>query len=179
MRPMPRPAQSDPARFIPFSASRRSPVSSGLLLTVVLSALALVTAACGSSNNTTTTTAPPATTTAATTDTAATTSATAPTKAAASSGLSGTWSGEYSGAYHGMFTLKWQQSGSNLNGTIKLSAPASTLSIHGTLAGSNISFGTVGSLAITYSGSVSGSSMSGTYQVNGTSGGPWSATKTG
>jgi hypothetical protein len=43
-----------------------------------------------------------------------------------------------------------------------------------------ISFGTVGSQAITYSGSVSGDSMSGTYKVqtpNGSVGGSWSATK--
>jgi len=40
-----------------------------------------------------------------------------------------------------------------------------------------IRFGTVGSLAITYSGSVSGNSMSGTYQVGGSNGCPWSASK--
>ena len=40
--------------------------------------------------------------------------------------LAGTWSGQYSGAYHGTFTLHWTQSGSNLNGTIKLSAPSGT-----------------------------------------------------
>jgi hypothetical protein len=44
--------------------------------------------------------------------------------------------------------------------------------------GDAISFGTVGSgTAITYSGTVSGNSMSGTYKVNGQGGGPWSATK--
>jgi hypothetical protein len=32
-------------------------------------------------------------------------------------------------------------------------------------------------MAITYSGTVSGSSMSGTYKVNGNAGGPWSAGK--
>ena len=40
---------------------------------------------------------------------------------AASSSLSGGWSGKYSGAYHGTFTLHWTQSGSKLNGTIRLS----------------------------------------------------------
>ena len=37
--------------------------------------------------------------------------------------------------------------------------------INGTVNGGTISFGTVGSQAITYSGSVSGDSMSGTYKV--------------
>jgi hypothetical protein len=53
--------------------------------------------------------------------------------------------------------------------------------IHGTVQGGTIKFGTVGSQAITYKGSVSGSSMSGTWQIKGTSGaaggGPWSASK--
>jgi hypothetical protein len=44
--------------------------------------------------------------------------------------------------------------------------------------GDTIRFGTVGSQAITYSGSVSGSSMSGTYQVgSGAGSGSWSAAK--
>jgi hypothetical protein len=99
--------------------------------------------------------------------------------AAASAGLSGTWSGTYSGPYQGTFTLNWRQSSSLLSGTIKLSAPASTLPIHGTVAGGTIRFGSVGSVAISYSGTVSGNSMSGTYQVqvgNGASG-PWSASR--
>jgi hypothetical protein len=109
-----------------------------------------------------------------------TTTAPAAAPAAATAGLSGTWSGQYSGAYQGTFTLTWQQSASNLSGTIKLSAPAGTISIHGTVKGSAIRFGTVGSVGITYSGSVSGNSMSGTYQVqtaNGPTGGPWSASR--
>ena len=91
--------------------------------------------------------------------------------------LSGTWSGRYSGAYHGTFTLHWTQSGSQLSGTIKLSNPSSRPSITGTVRGSTIRFGTVGSAAITYSGSVSGKSMSGRYRTPG-GGGSWSAHKT-
>ena len=92
--------------------------------------------------------------------------------------LSGTWSGRYSGAYHGTFTLHWTQSGSQLSGTIKLStSPNSRPSIKGTVHGSTIRFGTVGSAAITYSGSVSGKSMSGRYRTPG-GGGSWSAHKT-
>jgi hypothetical protein len=99
--------------------------------------------------------------------------------AAAATGLSGTWKGQYSGGYAGTFHLTWRQSGSRLSGTIRLSAPPTTLPINGRVQGGSISFGTLGSLAITYSGTVSGSSMSGTYQVhaNGSTGGSWSAAK--
>ncbi len=99
------------------------------------------------------------------------------TSAAASVDLSGSWSGQYSGAFVGTFKLSWQQTGSSLNGTITLSDPPQTLSLNGTVSGSKISFGTVGSEAITYSGSVSGNSMSGSYQVGGKPGGSWSASK--
>ena len=91
--------------------------------------------------------------------------------------LSGTWSGKYSGAYHGTFTLQWTQSGSKLSGTIKLSTERSKLNLNGTVRGSTIRFGTVGSAAITYSGSVSGKSMSGRYHTP-AGGGSWSAHKT-
>ncbi len=115
--------------------------------------------------------------------TATTAPASAPaTRAAASTpkaagALSGTWSGQYSGAYSGTFTVRWRQSGSRLHGTIHISSPSDTLPINGAVHGNAISFGTVGSTAITYSGTVSGSSMAGTYKVNHASGGPWSASK--
>jgi hypothetical protein len=64
-----------------------------------------------------------------------------------------------------------------LSGTITLSNPYSKPNIKGAVHGSTIRFGTVGSAAITYSGSVSGKSMSGRYQTPG-GGGPWSAHKT-
>ena len=102
------------------------------------------------------------------------------TAAAAAGPLSGTWSGQYSGAFNGTFTLNWQESTSTLSGTIKLN-PGGTLSVNGTVNGSDIQFGTVGSQAITYSGTVSGNSMSGNYQVatsSGSRGGSWSASKT-
>ena len=116
------------------------------------------------------------------------TSAPAATAAAATSApadtgtgeLSGKWSGQYDGAFQGTFVLDWQQSGSNLSGTIKLSSESGTDDVNGTVNGGTLSFGTVGSQAITYSGSVSGDSMSGTYKVqtpNGSVGGSWSATK--
>lgn len=103
--------------------------------------------------------------------------ASSPTAQAARDTLSGTWSGRYGGAYHGSFTLHWKQSRSHLSGTIKLSNPSSTATVKGTVHGGAIQFGTVGSEAITYSGSVSGTSMSGRYHTPG-GGGTWSAHKT-
>ncbi len=92
--------------------------------------------------------------------------------------LTGTWSGTYRGAYHGTFTLHWTQSKSRLTGTIKLSSNVGRTNITGTVQGRTIRFGTVGNTnAITYSGSVSGRSMSGTYKAGG-AGGSWSAHKT-
>src|SRR5208282_6801532 len=76
------------------------------------------------------------------------------------SSVSGTWKGSYSGTFEGTFKLTWQETKSNLSGTIMISAFGNApTSIHGTLKGASIQFGTVGSEAITYSGSVSGSSM--------------------
>ena len=111
------------------------------------------------------------------TSAAPTTSTTSQSSTPAAAGLSGTWDGHYSGGYVGTFTLIWQQTGSTLTGTIKLSNPPDTLPINGTVSGGAIRVGTVGSAAITYSGSVSGGSMSGSYTVAGSSGGSWSATK--
>ena len=143
-------------------------------LTLFTGAAVLLIAGCSSTQTSST---PPSTTAPAA---APATSAPAAATAAAPGALSGKWSGQYSGAYQGTFILHWRQSGSKLNGTIQLSAPAGSLPINGTVTGSTIRFGTVGSEGIQYSGSVSGNSMSGTYKVqapNGSVGGPWSATK--
>jgi hypothetical protein len=93
--------------------------------------------------------------------------------------LSGSWKGRYSGAYTGTFVLRWAQSTSKLTGTIDLSTAPGAVTINGTVAGGRIQFGTVGSQAITYTGTVSGSSMSGHYKVAGGAGGSgtWSATR--
>lgn len=149
--------------------------SRGPVIGVLTATLAVALAACSSSSGTggAGTSAPSsAPTTAPTTK--------APSAPKAASPLSGKWSGHYSGSYSGTFTLRWHQSGSHLHGTIHISNPADTLAINGAVNGNAIRFGTVGSTAITYSGAVSGSSMSGTYRVgtaSGSSGGPWSATK--
>jgi len=106
----------------------------------------------------------------------------APHHSTKSGPLSGNWSGHYSGTYGGKFTLKWQQSGNQLSGTIKISAFANAPTpLKGTVHSNSITFGTVGSQAITYSGSFSGNSMSGTWkmQVGGRSmgGGAWQASR--
>jgi hypothetical protein len=146
-----------------------------------MAALAMTLAACSSSSSTAGqgTASHPA---AAKSSAAAPASSAQPATAASASGLSGRWKGQYSGAYQGTFLLRWHQSGSRLSGRITLSSPArGTLGIHGQVAGSSIRFGTVGSTDITYSGSVSGGSMSGTWQIHvpsgGSGGGSWSASK--
>lgn len=89
--------------------------------------------------------------------------------------LAGTWSGKYSGAFSGSFTLHWKLSGSILSGSITLSNPSGTYGIKGKVRGSAISFGAVG-VGATYTGSVSGKSMSGRYNSP-QGGGRWSARK--
>ena len=99
---------------------------------------------------------------------------------AAASGLSGTWNGQYGGASSGNFTLHCAQSGSALSGTVYLETDGIALPVHGTVAGDSIQFGSVGSTGISYQGTISGNSMSGTYQLTArgtTFTGPWSATK--
>ena len=90
--------------------------------------------------------------------------------------LAGTWAGSYSGAFSGTFRFTWTQTGSKLKGSIHLSNPVGTYGIAGKVGRSGgIQFGVVGAGA-TYTGSVSGKSMSGSYkspQGNGT----WSAHK--
>jgi hypothetical protein len=109
----------------------------------------------------------------------ATTSPTREGRPAAGPALSGRWKGTYSGAYTGTFVLRWKQATSKLTGTIDLSTAPGAVTIGGTVAGGRIQFGTVGSQAITYTGSVSGSSMSGQYRIAGGAGGSgaWTATR--
>ena len=90
--------------------------------------------------------------------------------------LAGTWSGKYNGAFNGTFTLHWTQSGTGLSGSITLSSPSGKYGVTGSVHGSAISFGAVGAGA-TYTGSVSGTSMSGNYKSP-AGDGTWSATKT-
>jgi hypothetical protein len=157
------------------------------LIFVVGTAAALV-AACSSStatSSTSSTPAPPSSPPAAGVTSAPRSSVAPPTSPTRSSPpvagpvLSGSWKGTYSGAYTGTFVLRWTQSTSKLTGTINLSTAPGSVTIDGTVAGGRIQFGTVGSQAITYTGSVSGSSMSGQFKVADGAGGSgaWSATR--
>ena len=143
------------------------------MLVCVASPVALVVG-CSSSSGTSSTTSPGPTSPTSTASTPSGPSTPATSDAAA---LTGTWSGRYSGAYSGTFTLTWTGSGSKLTGTIKLSTPPQTLHLTGAVTGDTITFGTVGSSAITYKGRVAGNAMAGTYRVGGSPGGPWSATR--
>lgn len=133
-------------------------------------------AACSASSTTGTPTPSsiPARSTPTSAPTSTPTATAAPTTVAAG-GLSGTWTGSYSGVLNGTFTLTWTQSGSTLSGQIALSDPAQTLGISGNEAGTTLTFGAVG--VVTYTGSVSGSSMSGSYKTPNGSGGSWNASK--
>ena len=150
-------------------------------LALALVPAALLVGACSSSASPDASqTSPPAAAPAATTSAPATPAVAAATDP--SSDLAGHWSGQYGGAYSGTFTLNWRQAGSALTGTIKISGFGDSAEpIHGTVDGSGIKFGTVGTgTHVTYSGSFSGSSMSGTWKVStnaGSAGGDWSASK--
>jgi hypothetical protein len=148
---------------------------------VVLLALALTTASCSTSNGTAGGSATGSTgrsPVATTTESAG--GGQGSTIAPAGADLSGTWDGTYDGAYKGTFTLDWQESGTKLSGTIDLPSLGGSVPIDGTVAGDSITFGTVGSTNIQYSGSLSGDSMSGSYKVlgsGGSVGGTWKANR--
>lgn len=138
-------------------------------------AAASLLAGCSASTNSTTPT-PTSAPAQATTPTPAPTTTATPTAVAAAAGpLSGTWTGSYNGLFNGTFTLTWQEAGANLDGTIALSSPNETLHISGTAGSSALTFGAVG--VVTYTGTVSGNSMSGTYKAPNGSGGSWTASK--
>jgi hypothetical protein len=95
--------------------------------------------------------------------------------AANSSSLAGKWKGHYSGAVSGHFTIRWQQTGTRLHGTITLSNPSGKYGIGGSVRKGKIKFGAV-SVGAKYTGSVRRASMSGTW-TSPEGGGTWSATK--
>jgi hypothetical protein len=102
------------------------------------------------------------------------TSSAATTSTSTTPKLAGTWSGTYSGSYAGTFKLRWKQTRSRLSGSITLSNPHGTYGVTGSVRGSTIAFGAVGAGA-TYTGSVSGKSMSGRYKTGDGGSGRWSA----
>lgn len=167
--------------------------------------LVLVLAAAGCSKSspkaasTTSSTAGPGSSVASTSTTSAatpTTAATATTSASATTappaattgggtGLTGSWPGEWQNttpdSSRGTFRIQWTQSGSSLSGTITITGtPCLTGgSISGSLAGSTLNFGVVtGQSQVSYTGTVSGDTMSGTYTTScGNAQGTWKATK--
>jgi hypothetical protein len=88
--------------------------------------------------------------------------------------LSGTWTGRYTGQINGTFTVAWTQTADALDGTIMLSSPLATLHVIGDLTGITILFVAVG--MVTYSGTVSGSTMSGSFATANGKTGSWTAT---
>lgn len=93
----------------------------------------------------------------------------------ATQSLAGKWHGHYGGAVSGSFTLTWQKKRSKLSGSIKLSNPKGKYGINDSVHGMKIKFGAVG-VGATYKGSLSGNSMSGTWNSP-EGGGSWSAHK--
>ncbi len=156
--------------------SRLSPL---VRLTVAVVLVAGLVAGCSGSKSGTssqTDTTSPAASSSSTTATPPAASSTSSAKSADATGLSGKWKGNYSGADTGTFVLNWIQNSSKLTGTISLSG-GGALPLTGTVQGNTITFGTVGNSTVTYNGHVSGDRMAGTYQLNGSPGGPWSATR--
>ena len=165
-------------------------------LAVVAAALATCTALsaakCGSSGKHTPAAPPPSSTPAIVVSTPpATTSPTpapsptaTPTTTGGVTGLAGTWIGHWANTVPdqaaGTFQLHWTQSGATLAGTIVIGGTPclSGGTITGHVSGSTITFGAVhGSVTVTYTGTVAGKSMHGTYATGcGHAQGTWSAT---
>ena len=99
--------------------------------------------------------------------------------------LAGTWSGQWANQTPdqstGGFTLTWTQKGSTLSGSITITGTPclSGGSITGSISGSTITFGAVnGQVSVGYNGTVSGSSMAGTYATDcGNARGTWTASR--
>jgi hypothetical protein len=109
-----------------------------------------------------------------------------PPPATSSGTVSGTWNGVWESTKFppasGVFQIVWTQSGDQISGTIQVASstcvPNGTIS--GSLSGKTITFGTVqGAHTVTYTGAVSGVSMSGTYKAPdcGDDAGNWHASK--
>jgi serine/threonine protein kinase len=108
-----------------------------------------------------------------------------PSESAAAGAIQGPWDGTWTSTNspaNGTFHIDFTQSGIQLNGSITITnTPCITTgTITGALAGNRITFGAVqGAQTIAYTGTISGTSMSGTYAApqcgNGT--GNWHATK--
>jgi hypothetical protein len=148
---------------------------------VVVLALLALTEGCSSGSGKSS--ANKSATTIAVTTTISSATSTPPT--ATATGLSGTWSGDYQQTSpttsSGTFTIRWQQTASSLTGTITIPGVCpSGCPITATLDGSKVSFGVVAGGAINYTGTVTGTTMAGTYATTDNSTkGNWNASRTG
>jgi hypothetical protein len=167
-----------------------SPRRYGVMLTLILSAVAVMAVGCGGGSKSGTTKSSSSTS-------AASTSA-ASTPPPGQDNLTGTWSGHQGGPYSGALTISWQESGwkhtgigtyhANLDGTIKLPAPAGTESVQGTWHSAcpnppcnhddTVEFRTVSGTSILYTGTYSSGHASGNYRTAKGSG-SWNATQGG
>ena len=98
--------------------------------------------------------------------------------------LAGLWAGEYKSVVpanaDGTFTVVFDGSGSAYTGSIVMAGLCEPdCSITASVTGNTITFGSVGPRAVTYKGTISGDSMSGTYTVGneGQGEGTWTAVK--
>jgi len=143
--------------------------------------------ACNAIPNTTASPTPSASASPTPTATPTATPVVTPTATPSATGLgalSGAWMGTWTNetpAAVGTFTLTWAQQGTLLVGAIGVTGSncISAGNVTGNVDGTKISFGAVeGTKTITYVGTVSGRTMSGTYSSEcGPSKGTWSAVK--
>lgn len=153
----------------------------------LVSGCLLLTAGCTSSGNGegSTSTANPSPVTTAPASTAASTPA-ADTSSATSSApaskddIAGDWSGTFANTTtgaKGTFTVKFTRQGETITGNITINGTdGGAGNITGKLSGNKITFGTITGSTISFEGSFSGNSMSGTYKA-GTDHGTWKATR--
>ena len=163
----------------------RPPSLRRTVLPLALSIVVVVLSACatGSTEVTTGASGPTQTGAAATGPTA--TGPTAPTGPTGVT-LAGTWTGSWESeapGVSGTFTMKIEQTGSGFTGTIAIADTpcVSNGSVIGSVDGDTINFGAVeAENEVAFSGSISGDSMSGTYQsppACGSDSGTWKATR--
>lgn len=155
--------------------------ASELAVAAVLGSVLL--AACGGSSSTTSTKR--ATTTSATPSA----QTTQPAPSATGAAISGTWRGTATSQAHpgrtSSFTVVFSQRGSTVSGPVTLTGGCiSQGSVTGTLVGQTIQFGVVERAGIEFTGTFSGSSMSGSYKSEPPCGidtdtGTWEATRAG
>ena len=163
----------------------RTPVRRRSLFAGAVVTLVLVAAACGGSGSSGAP-LPTATGPVATTAPPVVTASPTPSESGAAGAIQGPWDGTWtstsSPGANGTFHIEFTQSGIQLNGsiTIRNTPCITTGTITGALAGNRITFGAVqGAQTIDYTGTITGTSMSGTYAAPkcGNDVGNWHATK--